>query len=178
VIAACDGIEIRDLELSDHDSVRILITQAFGQADEADLVAAIRQTGDTRFELVAVSEGVLTGHIMICRGRIETMEESGRSMRDVAILGEMAVAPERQNRGIGTALVQAALARLDAVGAPICFVVGYPDYYPRFGFSAQAAAQFSCKWQGPAFMARITHPQDWMQFGGFLHFPKPYDRFE
>jgi putative acetyltransferase len=38
------------------------------------------------------------------------------------------------------------------------FVLGHPDYYPRFGFSAAAAVPFRGPWSGlPAFMlARLA----------------------
>lgn len=176
--AGFDGFGIRDLETSDHDSSRALITLAFGQADEAELVEAVRQAGDVRFELIAETAEGLIGHIMFCSGRVETATECGPSMQDAAILGEMAVAPEKQKFGIGTAFVQAGLARLDEQNEEICFVVGHTDYYPRFGFSAGAALPFTCKWPGPAFMARIARSQDWMRRGGILHFPQAYDRFE
>lgn len=178
MITRAGDFGVRDLGPGDHDPVQSLIAAAFAQADEAELVEAVRESGDVLFELVAETAQGLAGHILFCRGRIESELSSGDRFRETAILGEMAVAPDRQNSGIGAALLHAGLARLDDGQEAIVFVVGHPDYYDRFGFTAAAAKPFSCKWQGPTFMARIAEPQDWMSEGGFLHFPEPYDHFE
>jgi putative acetyltransferase len=49
-------------------------------------------------------------------------------------LGPVSVAPERQKRGIGSALIRQGLTMLRAQGAQGCVLVGPPDYYHRFGF--------------------------------------------
>lgn len=49
-------------------------------------------------------------------------------------VGPVSVAPERQRRGIGGALVEAGLARLRKLGAQGCVLVGEPAFYGRFGF--------------------------------------------
>ena len=46
----------------------------------------------------------------------------------------MAVRPDRQRQGIGTAVVRAAVAAADEHGEPLVLVQGVPAYYPRFGF--------------------------------------------
>ena len=46
----------------------------------------------------------------------------------------MSVAPERQRRGIGSALIGEVLRRAEARGEPLVLVLGHPWYYPRFGF--------------------------------------------
>lgn len=49
--------------------------------------------------------------------------------------GPVCVLPELHKQGIGSALVQAGLERLRALGSKGCIVVGDPAYYPRFGFA-------------------------------------------
>lgn len=49
-------------------------------------------------------------------------------------LGPISVLPEKQGKGIGTLLMQAALERLKQLGAQGCVVLGDPNYYGRFGF--------------------------------------------
>jgi putative acetyltransferase len=46
----------------------------------------------------------------------------------------MAVVPERQRAGIGSALVERGLAEARRLGHRLLVVVGHPEYYPRFGF--------------------------------------------
>ncbi len=50
----------------------------------------------------------------------------------------MAVRPEHQNRGFGSQLVRQGLKVCKASGAAAVFVLGHPDYYPRFGFEPAA----------------------------------------
>ncbi len=52
------------------------------------------------------------------------------------LLGPLAIDPDRQGRGVGRALVGASLARAEALGWRLVFLVGDAAYYARFGFSA------------------------------------------
>jgi putative acetyltransferase len=58
-----------------------------------------------------------------------------------------------QRQGIGSALIRAALQEAHRYGALIVFVLGDPRFYCRFGFSAASAADYSCVYAGPHFMA-------------------------
>jgi putative acetyltransferase len=49
-------------------------------------------------------------------------------------LGPVWVLPEHQRRDIGGALIREGMARLKALCARGCCVVGHPEYYGRFGF--------------------------------------------
>ncbi|HEX5259332.1 MAG TPA: N-acetyltransferase [Sphingomicrobium sp.] len=51
-------------------------------------------------------------------------------------LGPVAVVPDRQGHGIGSALIEAGLVLLRAQGSTGCVVLGEPAYYRRFGFTA------------------------------------------
>lgn len=50
------------------------------------------------------------------------------------LLGPLAIDPGRRNRGIGRALAAASLARAEALGWRIVFLVGDRAYYDRHGF--------------------------------------------
>jgi putative acetyltransferase len=49
-------------------------------------------------------------------------------------LGPVAVAPQLQSQGIGSALINRGLAEIACQGALGCILTGNPDYYQRFGF--------------------------------------------
>jgi putative acetyltransferase len=49
-------------------------------------------------------------------------------------LGPIGVRPDRQRRGIGTALVEALLRAADEAGERAVVLLGDPAYYRRFGF--------------------------------------------
>ena len=53
-------------------------------------------------------------------------------------LAPLAVLPEYQKQGVGSALVRAGLEVCRGIGAQLVFVLGHPDYYPRFGFQPVA----------------------------------------
>ena len=56
------------------------------------------------------------------------------------LLGPLAVGQTWRGRGFGGALISHSLARAKALGHGAVLVIGDPDYYRRFGFSAGLAA--------------------------------------
>ena len=50
-------------------------------------------------------------------------------------LGPIAVLPAYQRQGVGKALIGEGLARLKAMDAQGCCLVGHPNYYRKFGFT-------------------------------------------
>jgi putative acetyltransferase len=127
---------------------------AFPTAQEARLVKALRAAGDCELSLIAEDGGEIVGHVMLSRMRVEG---DGKSYRALG-LGPVAVLPDRQRSGIGSALIEAALDQAEDRGEEIVFLLGEPDYYRRFGFSAEAAAPFASPYAGPYFMARAIVP--------------------
>jgi putative acetyltransferase len=110
-------------------------------------VTRLRADEDAMFELVAETDGEILGHIMFSRLWAD---------RDglYAALAPLAVRPDRQRTGLGSQLVRAGLEIAPEFGAVGVLVLGDPAYYPRFGFSAEAAAGVAAPFQGlPGFMA-------------------------
>lgn len=137
---------IRPEQTSDHAAIRALTTAAFATAPhasgtEAQIIDDLRQAGDLTLSLVADQNGQILGHVAFSPVQI-----------DAAFgwvgLGPVSVAPTHQRQGIGGALIRDGLARLAAMGAAGCVVLGEPDYYRRFGFTtgllryAEAPAQY------------------------------------
>ncbi|MDM7255785.1 MAG: GNAT family N-acetyltransferase [Paracoccus sp. (in: a-proteobacteria)] len=118
----------------DIDGIAALNQMAFGGTDEADLVARLRAEGDLPLSLVAESGGVILGHVAL-----SPLRAAGPAMA----LAPLAVHPAVQGRGIGAALVRAAL---DAFGDHSVVVLGDPAYYRRFGF---APADLQSPYAGP-----------------------------
>jgi predicted N-acetyltransferase YhbS len=57
--------------------------------------------------------------------------------RPALLLGPLAVDPETQGEGIGSGLMQMAIARAAELGHGGIILVGDPEYYARFGFAAE-----------------------------------------
>jgi putative acetyltransferase len=53
-------------------------------------------------------------------------------------MGPVAVMPDLQRKGTGSLLVREGLARLRAIGAKGCVLVGDPAFYTRLGFAKSA----------------------------------------
>ena len=147
---------IRVEQPGDIPHIRDIVAHAFGQRAEADLVDQLRADGDALVSLVAVAEkGELVGHVLFSRLRIEGAR--GR-VTDAAALAPLAVRPERQGKGIGSALTKAGIRACTARGLSAIIVVGDPKFYERFGFSAAAARSLQSPYPGDAFMALELTP--------------------
>lgn len=146
-------VQIRPETPTDLAAIYAVNERAFGQPDEADLVDALRRDGDAILSLVAEEEGEVVGHVMLSALPIESETASLNS----AALAPVAVLPECQNRGIGSRLIDAAIAACRAQGIDMLVVLGHPEYYRRFGFSPDIAAALDAPFSGEAFMAMVIH---------------------
>lgn len=141
----------RGEQANDLPSIREVNTLAFGQADEADLVDALRGEVEPFISLVAERDGRVVGHILFTPVTIESADGSKSTAMG---LGPMAVLPECQRQGIGSALVRAGLEACERQGEFVVFVLGHAEYYPRFGFEPARPKGLTCQWEVPdeAFM--------------------------
>jgi putative acetyltransferase len=138
---------IRHARPADHAAIREVVADAFGQPDEAVLVERLRAAEDVVFELVEEDGGGIAGHILYSRLWADRPDL-------YAALAPVSVKRDRQGVGVGSALIRASLETAREFGVHGVLLLGHPAYYPRFGFSAQAAAHVSAPYAGsPAFMA-------------------------
>lgn len=146
-----------------------------GREAEPGLVDAIRHSADfiPELSLVAVVDDRVVGHILFSRIRIET--HAGHT--PALSLAPMAVLPEYQNQGIGSALVRRGLEECRRLGHAIVIVLGHPDYYPRFGFSARLAQALECPYgdAGAAWMAIELRPGALDGVHGKVVYPPAFD---
>jgi putative acetyltransferase len=126
-------ITIRPEQERDYENVRGLLVLAFGRENEAKLVAALRneESYDPEISLIAVVDRQLAGHILFSP---LTIESDGGVVPALA-LAPLAVRPDFQKQGVGSALVHQGLEAARGRGHRIVIVVGDPAYYSRFGFT-------------------------------------------
>ena len=99
--------------------------------------------------LVAILDGSVVGHIAFSRARLVSGPQ-------VLALAPMAVRPDHQRRGAGSALISEALKRAAATHFPLIVLVGHADYYPRFGFEPADALGIKAPFDVP--------PEAWMAY--------------
>jgi putative acetyltransferase len=78
------------------------------------------------FVAVDPSTSAIIGHVVCTRAAVDTRPALG--------LGPLAVRPDRQRQGVGTALMHAVLGAADALDEPLVALLGDPEYYRRFDF--------------------------------------------
>ncbi|QAY79760.1 N-acetyltransferase [Sphingosinicella sp. BN140058] len=140
---------MRPAERRDAGAIRAVHLLAFPTPAEAALVDRLDRDRDVVVSLVAEQEGQVIGHLLLSRMQVEG---DGRAFRALG-LGPVAVLPPMQRSGVGTSLIRGGLAIAKATKEQIVFVLGEPDYYARFGFSAETASPFASPYSGPYLMA-------------------------
>lgn len=122
-------MQIRPYRQEDQLQVMRVLLKAFKRTDESKLVDILRKSDHQLVELVAIENDRPVGHILFSPVECEGKQK-------LAGLGPMAVAPEFQNKGIGTALVEEGVRECGKLGFEGIVVVGHPEYYSRFGFQS------------------------------------------
>ncbi len=128
---------IRSETPSDHAAVHDLVVAAFGRDNEAVLVDRLRMRPDfiPDLSLVAEIDGTIVGHVLFGPMWIDSPD----GPIDAIGLAPVAVLPEHQRRGVGSALIRHGLDRCRELGHRLVIVIGHAGYYPRFGFSSARA---------------------------------------
>ena len=146
-------IEIRAERAGDEAAVRRVNELAFGGREEAALVDALREAARPHVSLVATDGGEVVGHIFFSPVSLEPEDSSVVAPEDSSFaamgLAPMAVLPDQQRRGVGSALVRAGLDECRRLGMGVVVVVGHPEYYPRFGFRPASRAGLRCEYPVP-----------------------------
>jgi putative acetyltransferase len=163
-------VTVRDETPDDVGAIFEVNRWAFGRDDEANLVDALREGGHVRVSLVAEEEGRVVGHILFTDLTVATPREPVAALA----LAPLAVLPERQRRGIGSALVREGLRVCPERGHRIAVVLGHATYYPRFGFSPALAQALKAPFAGDAFMAIELTPGALAGVEGELRYAPPF----
>ena len=159
-------LAVRFESVADAPAIAALTTAAFLDAPhtshtEQHIVAVLRRAGQLSVSLVAEeADGRIVGHVAVSP---VTLSDGSRHWYG---LGPISVDPARQSQGIGTRLMHAALAALQARGAAGCVVLGDPAYYGRFGFTAIPGLELpgvppeyfqALAWRGPSPQATVAY---------------------
>ena len=163
---------VRPERAADHAAITAVVDAAFGDVETSRLVADLRVAPGYIADLALVADDVgdVVGHVMFT----VTSLESGDP---ILMLSPLAVRPDHQRAGVGTALVGAGLDGARRRSEPLVIVEGDPRYYGRFGFVEASSLGLERPYESippHAFQAlalRRDHPR------GRVTYPPPFDRF-
>ena len=164
------AVNIRSETPADEAAISALITAAFLEAEhsggnEARIVETLREAGSLTVSLVATENDMIVGHVAFSPVTIDGRSEGWFG------LGPVAVVPDRQRDGIGSALIQAGLTQLRVQGSTGCVVLGEPAYYRRFGFTADPKLRLAGV---PAdYFQRLMFKEE--PFGGLVEYHPAFD---
>lgn len=144
------NVKICNANAQDRDAILAIHMNAFG-VDDGEVIAKLVDemlddaTGEPMLSLVAEADVELVGHLLFTSARIEP----DHGQVSAKILAPLSVVQHRQRQGIGGRLIHAGLRQLEEVGVDLVFVLGYPDYYSRFGFKPAGVQGFQATYPIP-----------------------------
>jgi putative acetyltransferase len=118
----------KDVSVITEVTVAAFATMQIGSHTEQFIIEALRCAKALTLSLVAEVDGRVVGHIAFSPVAISDGAKNWYG------LGPVSVLPEYQRRGIGKALIQEGLSRLEKLSAKGCCLVGHPQYYSKLGF--------------------------------------------
>lgn len=164
--------EIRHSQADDLPAIESLYPRAFPDEDLLPLVRQLLTQEADILSLVAQTDGRLAGHILF------TICDMTGDDAKAALLAPLAVAPEWQRQGIGTALIREGLTHLKSAGVAHVYVLGDPAYYGRSGFKPETGVappyplpeEYREAWQSlslgsapPPARGKLKLPDVWMK---------------
>jgi len=164
-------MRVRTEEDADRLAIYAVNRAAFERSAEATLVDVLREKATAVVSLVAEIDGQVVGHIMF-----SAVTFAEQPAARVVGLAPMAVLPEHQRAGIGSALVREGLQRCGQLGYQAVVVLGYPGFYPRFGFVPASRYGIHCEYDAPddAFMIVELQPQALRSLHGVVRYHEAF----
>lgn len=159
------NVSIEDESQRHEAQVYDLVSAAFEQHDEANLIIGLREGDHVAASMIALEDGVIVGHILLSK----LVNPEG-----FLALAPVAVIPAQQRQGIGSALIKRAIAKAQTDGWLGIFLLGDPAYYTRFGFRVEDAAKFETPYPKNYFMALELSPGALATASTTVVYPPPF----
>lgn len=136
-----NNIEIRETTINDYTDITKVHKDAFGEEGEiiAGLVTDLLEdeSGKPLISLLALSQGEAVGHILFTKAKID----NDKNNLSAYILAPLGISQKFQNVGIGGKLISEGIKKLKELNTDLIFVLGYPTYYPKYGFINNAIGE-------------------------------------
>ena len=150
-----EKLQIREAVDADLNDVLQIERLAFGYEKEADLVRDLLHDFSAKpvLSLLAFQKNRALGHILLTTAQLSGSQGSA----SIVILAPLAIVPDAQKQGIGGKLIEKGLEHLSKSGVDLVFVLGHPEYYPRYGFKPAGNLGFEAPYSIPD-----VHANAWM----------------
>jgi predicted N-acetyltransferase YhbS len=140
--AGAHGAHLAPIETADPAAIEQLLDSAFGADRRRRTAYRLREgvSPEPSASCTAFDEqGELVGSLQ--SWPLSLTGEDGETT-PLWLVGPIAVVPARRGEGIARAMLRRALAAIDETGIP-AVLIGDPEYYGPFGFSADATGGWS-----------------------------------
>ncbi len=155
---------------ADQEFIEAIYPEAFPDEDLLPVIRDLLREPSGILSIVAVSDGAIVAHMIMTSCKVAGHDEN------VALLGPLAVTPEWQRQGIGSAIVNTALEKMESQGVAVVYVLGDPNYYGRLGFMTESKVMppypLPDAWQG-AWQA-LSLGSNRKSLDGRLEVPQPW----
>lgn len=138
---------------TDAEQIAAVNKCAFSTSFEANLVQALIASDVDTLSLVAKTNHEVVGHLLLSEMTLSNSDNAS----DFKLYGlaPMSVVSDQQKQGIGTLLIGKAIEVAKEKNIDVIFVLGHPEYYPKFNFQSTASLEITCQYDVPpeVFMA-------------------------
>ena len=137
------------------NDVLLIERLAFGHDKEAKLVRDLLDDPSAKplLSLLAFKYDRAVGHILFTKARLSSTQDTA----SIVILAPLAIVPDAQKQGIGGKLIEQGLEFLSKSRVDLVFVLGHPEFYPRYGFKPAGRLGFEAPYTIPD-----EHADAWM----------------
>ena len=151
-------MKIKNTVATDLHTILYVENKAFGNIQGPEIVKLVKvllndPSAMPLLSLLAMDENQAVGHILFTQAQII----NANNPISTVILAPLAVIPTAQSQGIGGKLIKEGLKRLSKLGVELVFVLGHPEYYPRYGFKPAGMLGFEAPYPIPE-----QHANAWM----------------
>lgn len=171
---------VRQEKPEDRAAVSAVVARAFEDMAESDhqehfLVERLRDSEAFLPALSLVAElenGRIAGYILLTKSEIVSAEKT----IPVLALAPLAVLPDFQNQGIGTALITRAHEIAAHSGFGLSVLLGHPTYYPKFGYRKASDYGISFPFDAPddCALVKALRPGALRGVSGVVRYPKAF----
>ncbi|MEC9375477.1 MAG: N-acetyltransferase [Pseudomonadota bacterium] len=162
-------IIVREQSSHDLELIQAVNQAAFKGYRQSGAFDEFRAKRKDILSLVATLDNQVIGHILFSPARLTKNDANLSGMG----LGQLAVSPNYQGKGVGKQLANTGLKILRKNQCPYVIVVGHATYYPKFGFKPGNEYGIRSQWEGipnDSFMIIFLKPNSWDKKNGIAYF--------